>query len=335
MNEKQNSIALESSGVVDLNYLDYSALELAFGASKVGLRKRKAEFHSDRDRCLQIYPEHFHFYRRSKIETRTRGLENYYRSLGYGRIHIEFLISLLAKEYPQFFTINEQSQIVNLRCELTKEILCFNRSDLSLDLKNSSVSCRYLDSFDALTMQLPGDLVLHQVESDGDRAHTIHLCHANGWSAPWGVGKSFSELHLRFPIVKKILPMPKKILESFTKKDAKFERLGAVQFRTSKAFDRHPDISREILNPPLCPRGENLYLRFERQSFNPVPGSNFFLFYIHTYFTPGKYLVENPEQRKIVYEFLNQAGELPRSTKTLEFCAENREALLKIFSEKN
>jgi len=235
-----------------------------------------------KNKIFQIDPEYFHIYRNTKLKAREERLSKYYqRTESDNERVIEFIVDKLVEEYPDLFEYWYYEDNVwlphHLRCHLTGDNLMF---DQNWKLTAHKV---YIDSFDALAMQVPEDLVIHYSNSDRDYAGYIHLCHANGWNAEWAIDKDFQWVHKEVENIDKMIPRPKALVDGIIKSGRTTERVGAISFRTNTELNRHPDDEPEDANKFNAENPE-LYMRVERQTINPFPDEGCFLFTIKTYF---------------------------------------------------
>lgn len=142
-----------------------------------------------------------------------------------------------------------------------------------------------IDDFDFWAMNVQEDFVVMTLENGIPVAKLIHLHHPNGWSANGVIGQDFAKIHegVKHRNEKAVLPQANKMAAHFCKNAQKFERVGAISFRTSCALNRHPDLPGDIwegYDPATSP----LYMRFERQTIIGMPEIESFMFTIKTYF---------------------------------------------------
>lgn len=138
------------------------------------------------------------------------------------------------------------------------------------------------DKLTALINLVPADICL--VDKTDLKLKYVHLCSANQWSASWGIGKNFKELHNRLEHFDKLLPRIERLLLSFKQGDF-FERLGGVTLTTNSYLNRHPKLQYSIVEKDFDPKSPELYLRFERQLLTLIPETNLIVFSIRTYLT--------------------------------------------------
>ena len=194
----------------------------------------------------------------------------------------------LESEYPDLFNFQAKDSFNwSLSASHTGDLIIVKNSCLDKDSKFNGFD-QATDVFDALAMQVEEDLVYQgsQNEYKTDECQAIHLSQANGWSAEWAIGKSFDEIHMRVPRIKEIIRDTSKIIKSIVEAPFPTERIGAVNFRTSSALNRHPEIPEHIRHVPFHhEKNPNLFLRFERQTVSGFKKESAFLFTIKTYIT--------------------------------------------------
>jgi len=239
------------------------------------------------NRIFQI-DEYYNKYIASKIACREANLNMYYQTLD--KVDktpiIKFIINRLLREHYDKFEIEivkkDDEKHMYLTNMMTLEVLVFDKEYKLINAYFLSGQKReYRDAWDALAMQVPEDLIIHAVDNkeDKDFADTIHLCHANGWSAQGRIGKSFAEIHDFLP--KKMFPQPTKIVKGFINGMATFERVGAISFRTNTDLNVHPS---KLRNDKFTIDDPSLVMRFERQTVTGFKELNAMLFTIRTYF---------------------------------------------------
>ncbi|MGB0453746.1 MAG: heme-dependent oxidative N-demethylase subunit alpha family protein [Bacteriovoracaceae bacterium] len=254
------------------DYLDYDPFRLGLGPSKIALRK--LEFHKeksqDRERVFQVDPEFYTLYHDSKTKMRKDHPELFYHSnineKTLERIS-EYLLNLLSKEYPHFFEYQkrEGSHFVNNKI-INKES-SFERE------KN-----HFIDLFDFFAMNVQEDFALVNVSHSHLTTDLIHLSHPNEWTAKWGIGKTFDELHLRIQDIDKVIKYPEKVFMRIKDQNFQFERLGAMTLTTWPNILRLPEYEEK----PLA-EDQRIYLRFERQTLSYIPETDYLLFTIRPY----------------------------------------------------
>ena len=318
---KKNLIEIEPD--VFLNDLDYFPLYEGLRPSTMGLNKLP-KYNNDRDKIFQ-FGDSFKALRKNKLEERKQDVEKYYQRLGEPTVGIlKFIINKLVTEYPEIFQLEKLNNgQQKLNCLKTRESLVFN-SDYSLS-SDSENPLHNVDLLDALGMQVSEDLVIHKVLDQKDFASHVHLFHPNGWSAEGAIGKSFDLIHQGVEGIKSIVPNTKNMMDRILVEDFSFERIAAINFKTNKIFNRHPDFS-EFYDKPFDLRNPQLYIRVERQTVTGFPKEKSFLFTIRTYFYNLNPEVIGKDRTKVLYEIFKKPKQKVYSYK---FINDNREKILK------
>lgn len=222
----------------------------------------------------------------NKWDARQEGLGKYYQNTGDVNIApvIRFICAKLSEDWPEYFTYQErvlEGEAV-LKCRLSDEVLTFD-TERNWSLKSSKQ--RYQDAFDALSMQVPEDIVVCTVPDEGpDFVSYIHLMAPSGWSAEWAVGKTFWEIHEKVlkadgrPVIKN----SEKIVKGILRMPTSFQRVGAITFRSDPVLNRHPE--KDVEDVWTFDEEQRLLLRFERQTITSFPEINSFLFTVRTYY---------------------------------------------------
>lgn len=274
------------------NEPDYFPLYEGLKPSSMGLRKITSFSKSKKseDKVFLI-GESFDSFRKSKIQCRNENLEKYYQKIDVPSDIISFMVQELVEEYPDKFKLSKNKFGYSvLECLLTDEILIFNK-DFDLISQFCDLDIPYIDAFDALSMQVPEDLVIHKVpkgqfslNSSSEKAGqsiAIHLCHCNGWDAQWAIGKGFDFIHEQVPRIGKIIPNTIRMLMSFFR-GVRFERIAAISFKSSSVLNRHPSDS-SIWAKDFDESNPEMFLRVERQTVTGFEKSECFLFTIRTF----------------------------------------------------
>lgn len=246
-------------------------------AAMTKLPQKEFPYDHIRNKTFQINESTYHDYIESKWQARDSNIVYCNLQVDQNIFYVPNLIRLLVEEYPEYFKLSEKPWGYAFDNELTRERI---KLGFDWELKNTDV---YTDSFDAVAMQVPEDIVIHKYdkEQNKDYVATVHLSHANGWTADWAIGKDFRYIHADVPNIEKIIPKPERLVQNIIKSKKKVERVGAISFRTDTQLNRHPDSS-----PPTEFNKDDpkLFIRVERQVVIPYPLHNTFLFTIKTYF---------------------------------------------------
>jgi len=262
------------------NDLDYFPLYNGLQESSMGLNKLY-----DEDKTFLINEDNFHIFRRSKELCREYNIEKFYKTLDENNSEVLlYIVETLAKEYPQYFTWEfDEDWGGTLSCELTNEVITVNK-DLELINYESDLSISFVDTYDAVAMQIPEDIVIQKVDSDftKDWASVTHLCHCNGWTAEWAIGQSFDYIHRDVPRINEIIPDAMKMMKGIVNSQNRFERVAAIALKESPILNRHFDFENEWnihfdLNDPL------LHIRVERQTIRGFRKFGGYLFTIRTF----------------------------------------------------
>jgi hypothetical protein len=281
-----------------------------------------------KDKIFQ-FDEHFHKFRENKELCREESINKYYQDMGYDKKgFMTYIIEILKIQNQKEFTVNLGSPVL-IECHLTGETLAFAPETFAFlpqksKTKYSNTELDYMDSFDAIAMQVPEDIILQRFRDDyQDYIGSIHLCAANDWSAERSINKSMTEVHKRVPYIGKVITNDQKLVKSITQNGRTFERTGAINFYTESFINKHPD--NNIIERPideLLKGNGTLFFRFERQTISPLEQS-YFLFTIRTYFCDIKKL-EKENREKLKQSFFQKAERINAFT-SLSSDIKNRE----------
>jgi len=289
----------------------YFPLEKGHYQVAPGLHAFGTDFgNSNADRLIFQFDDNFERYRQTKLSARSEALEKYYCKEEFDSqrmsIIIRFIIQQLSHESPDLFSYQDQNNQHCLHCELTGETLMF---DPQYKLSgNQSDSIGYVDSLDALAMQVQEDLALLEITNDGhDRIIALHLCFPNHWAAKDKIGKSFLASHTPVPGMGKINQRAEQLLNSLLNKGP-YVRF-AWGLATDKYLNHHPIAPEGIdknlwLGRRFDPTNPHLYLRVERQVIHGFPSINTFLFTIRTYFYDVATLKQSPTKHQALQSAL-------------------------------
>jgi hypothetical protein len=289
----------------------YFPLEQGHYRVTPGLHAFGTDFgNSNADRLIFQFDENFEHYRQTKLSTRTEALEKYYCKEEFDSqrksIITRFIIQQLCHESPNLFSYQKHNNQHCLQCELTGETLVF---DPQYKLSGNQLdSIGYVDSLDALAMQVQEDLALLEITNDGhDRIIALHLCFPNHWAAKDKIGKSFLASHAPVPGMGKINQRAEQLLNSLLNKGP-YVRF-AWGLATDKYLNHHPIAPEGVdknlwLGRRFDPTNPHLYLRVERQVIYGFPSINTFLFTIRTYFYDVATLKQSPTKRQALQSAL-------------------------------
>jgi hypothetical protein len=309
--------------------LNYFPIRHGLSPTQIGLRRLPNDLSCDKNKIFHLGTD-WQECLENKRECRTERLGKYYQNntLIDHRPVCRFIIKTLCTEHPETFILKSLTPTASLlSCKHTGDQIAFDDGHINLTKSQITSFKDPTDLFDALCMQVAEDLVIQQCGSDykTDQCAHIHLCHANGWSAEWAIGKSFDAIHARVPNIENIIRDSSKILRSIVESTATLERIGAVNFRTSPNLNRHPEIPDHERHVPFHTQtNPNLFLRFERQCVVGFKSELQFLFTIRTYRTQISPLM--PEDKwKAFVKALSQSSD---GTNPHKFLESNRSELL-------
>ncbi len=255
---------------------DYFPLYNGLRNSSMGLLK----FSKSSSRHFIIGPS-FNVFRANKEQCRLDGLSKYYQKTNadYPNI-IKFIVKTLVSEYPEHFELKHTNGLAYLKCDLTDELIVMN-NDAELVDSDTKLKTPFVDAFDALSMQVSEDIVIHDVgNKNNDFAAAIHLMHCNGWETTENIGKSFSFIHSGVPRIQSIVPNVGMMMVHIASSIAGFERIAAISFKTTNQLTLHP-AERKKWDKPLNPLKPQMSIRVERQTVTGI--DNAFLFTIRTF----------------------------------------------------
>jgi hypothetical protein len=273
-----------------------------------GLFQFGADFgNGEQDRRVFQIDVEFERYRQNKIEARQEDLAKYYRVERYavaeGSAIAQFITTRLAKEYPQWISVERGDGSTTLSSVLTKENLVFdakfNLIDVSCD--GGAVAPAYVSALDALACQVPEDLAVVSAGTDGSHwVSAIHACAPNHWSPAAKVGGDFASIH------QPVAGMESTNRAQLQMVDAMIFKGPYVRFTWGLATDQylnHHPVPAPGHDPALWagrsfdPSSPSLYLRVERQVSWGFPEIGAALFTIRTYFEDCTTLREDRNKR--------------------------------------
>ena len=188
----------------------------------------------------------------------------------------------LACDYPNQVTFKDSL----FESRLTGESFVIKMDTNSVLMRTGSIA--YLSAWDAIGAQVPEDLAIWKLNSDGsEEIEALHLNAPNHWAAGEKIGKSFAAVHSPVAHLEKIVPWAVNILHGIIEKGP-FVRF-AWGVGTDSRLNHHPvpphGVSPEVWTgrsfDPTCPV---LFTRVERQVLWGFPELNRALFTIRTYF---------------------------------------------------
>jgi len=254
-------------------------------------------------------------YRAEKVTARKERLTKYYCIDAVEpdqQSHVvQFIIRRLCQEYPALFHYRRQDNRQYLACQLTGDTLIFDLDFALLSPRNSSNG--YMDSIDALAMQVQEDIALVSVSNKGkDRITALHLCLPNHWSAEDKISQSFLHSHAPVPGMAKINQHADPLLTSLLNRGP-FVRF-AWGLATDDRLNHHPVAPAnanldEWGGRRFTPTNPELYLRVERQVIQGLPVINTMLFTIRTYLYDIRYLKQSSKKRQALRSALQSMSE--------------------------
>jgi len=303
----------------DTDVLDYYPLKGGSLPPSSAVMTKLAAVPQKHRNIFQI--DEFHsWFMDNKNKSHKEDLSSYYQFAGaINRAPIiRFIIDRLCTDYPHLFKWHENNNKLWVAFKL--EFIQFDK-DYELigaeDLFGNKPD--YADALDALAMQVPEDLVICSVNSDGnDFVSTAHLMSPAGWSASTVVGKSFAQIHERVTKVdgRPIIKNPSAMVNGIIRMGTPVQRVGAISFRSDRVLNLHPN--KFVENKWTWNDDQQVYLRFERQTVIPFPEINSFLFTIKGYWAnllhPKRIdaailALQNSHPNAYYRNFLNQEGE--------------------------
>lgn len=175
-----------------------------------------------------------------------------------------FIVEQLCRDYPQWFSVRQNS----LHCRLTDETLILDKPQ------------GYSDLFDALASQLQEDIAVMQFDTQGhSRLCALHLCCPNHWGANQRIGESFYELHKAVPGLNEAISDADKLLNSILQRGPYVRFVWGLT--NTRALDMHPE---NLRTRRALDMHKDLFVRLERQVLYGLPQVNALLFIIRTYF---------------------------------------------------
>jgi dimethylamine monooxygenase subunit A len=257
----------------------------------------------------------FAVHRAAKVRNRNRRLSMFYQTRDFDlptrQAIARLIIDRLLLEHAGHFSMLDHQLV----CHLTGDVLPL---DAKLNLIGSPLG--YIDTLDALAMNVCEDLCVTCIDPHNDWLAAAHLMQPNGWSPAEKIGKSFFQIHRPVPGIEKINAKARQHAEMMVSSNKGLVRF-VWGFRFDDRLDHHPDD--DHANPPARDP-EKLHVRVERQTIVGLPESRASLFVIRTQLTPVQKLnaeqcgaligcidTMSPEQR--VYKGIDGVEELLRA----------------------
>jgi hypothetical protein len=259
--------------------LDYCPFVLGLSKSELGLRKISEDNVSSetsiKDKHFLVHPDSYDLYLNSKRLMREIHPEEDYHTLltDEERLQVfKYMSDRLSLEYPEIFKKSDDGsfQITN---DLEKGSVKFNEGKEDF----SETNFEYRDALDFIALNIQEDFCL--VNSNDLRAVLVHLASPNDWTAKWGIGKDFDEIHVRTPRAFEIVKRPPKIFGRLFSSGFLYERFGAMTLTSFPYLLRHPSHK----ETPISSNNSHFFFRFERQTLKAIPGTDLLLFTIRPY----------------------------------------------------
>ncbi len=253
-------------------------------------------------------------YRQVKLLARRENLAKYYQTCNFSA-EVEsavtnLIISRLTEEYPQYFGFERLTDNkYKFHSQLTGEIFYLN-NDLQLQaVQASEASPQYIDTIDALALQIQEDLTVIRRDDDAKNwLAAVHLCYPNHWSAAEKVGKDFSTIHSPVACMEKINRRGDGIVNTMIscKPMVRF----AWGLSTDTRLNHHPEAPMGVLPDEwegrcFDPENPRLFLRIERQVIWGLPEVDAALFTIRTYFRDCVEIKQDPVLRSNLCSAIN------------------------------
>lgn len=210
---------------------------------------------------------------------------------------LEMLLPILARDYPQHFSLVREGDCWRWRNAL------LNSEDI---FRVGSDSGLPLPPLDWLGRQVQEDLLI--LDGAGDMPLLAgQLCFPNSWSLEDKMGKSFLAIHSEVPLFAEHIGRSSNLLLERLKPDRTVWRvnwsikaspqLNHLVHSSQQAQHTDP-VATNSLDLTLENIGERCYLRIERQTLSRLPRTNGILFTIHTYQSPLTAVTANPESAR-------------------------------------
>jgi len=274
---------------------------------KPGLYRFGTDFgNSEADQKVFQVDESFECYQTIKQQVRKEQLSKYFQMREYSdevaTIIARFIIDRLAQEYPQYFELRTESNVLNFHNHLTQEILVLNSAYQLQSVSNQSESFTpaYISTLDALANQIQEDVTVVSRQNNRHWISAIHLCFPNHWSAEAKIGRNFACVHESVAGMTAMNQRGDAIVHTM------ITHKPAVRFAwglsTDTRLNHHPTPPDGIPRShwhgrnfePTQPR---LYLRIERQVVWGFPEVDAALFTIRTSFRDCDAIKQNAEHR--------------------------------------
>jgi len=271
----------------------------------------------------------FPHYRKNKLTARNESLGKYIcqstPGLSFPAVN-QFILNSLCQEHPDYFLFNPRHQALD--CKLTDEQLVFDlNSELDYEQSRLCTDKPYINSWDALAMQLQEDLAIMQVNTQGQgKLLALHLCAPNHWAATDKIGKDFLSIHQSVPGMERINQRANEI-NLATLNKGPFIRF-AWGLATDTRLNHHPVGPSNISGNnwrgrQFNPSRPELFLRVERQTLTGFASEGLVLFTIRSYFYDVQKL--KAEQKQQLFDAIHTMKEetlrykgLINSKKTIE-----------------
>lgn len=302
------------------DFLNYCPFVLGLAKSELGLRKinEAVEPGSLREKHFQLDLKSYPLYLESKqLMRKTHPSDDYHHNLSNEEILnvFDYFADRLSKEYPDIFQYQKgKLTIAHAGAKETCQIFADGTS--IFESKRD-----YRDAIDFLAMNIQEDFCL--VEKNDLSAKLIHLASPNDWTAKWGIGKNFDEIHVRTPRAFEIVKRPAQIFGRLFESGFLYERLGAMTLTSYPYLLRHPNHQETAISS----KNSHFYFRFERQTLKAIPNTDLLLFTIRPY------LMDFTERVKeeINLELVEQMSSGDLENRYTWFFKANRDYFLNLF----
>jgi len=251
---------------------------------KAGLSVFPTEFgNAEQDHQVFQFDTDFQRCRDNKLAVRKQNIGEYVCMTSDSDASVHrvntFIIEHLVKHYPDYFQRVDKGDHFNLECSLSGNSILAHH-DHTLIPTSAQHKPAAINLFDALALELQEDLCIMHVTKETIRLCAAHLCAANHWAAIDKLGMDMPALHAPVPGFIEQYRSPDALLHGIMNKQQAYIRF-AWGISENCHFNRHPRLSAAHSNEV---RGNDLFMRIERQILWPMSDMKTMLFTIKTLF---------------------------------------------------
>lgn len=272
-----------------------------------GLRPLGTDFgNGEADRRPLLLDRDFDRYRENKLACCREARERHWTICGLqDRATIRAfrrLASELANAYPTCFSFTDDAFLSSL----TGESVAIDANG-ALDHQRSSLPEFVDHPLEGLALQIPSDIAIVERIGREDRTTALHVCAPSGWAPEEKVGRSFFQVHQPVPGFDAVNAVANRMVSAMIERGPWIRFVWGVAF--DAALNHHPGSATRGM------RGDQFWVRTERQTTLGMPGDDTAIFIIHVQVTPGDTILCEPESRAALRSGLLSMSEEARRYK--------------------